>query len=122
LHELLRTPRAVLLFSEDPLYSKSTSEHLHEAGFQVMNSGNGFETIEWSTSGKVDAVLLDLDHNHSEVTLIAEEIKRLRPELPTIVLVAGPAPDGVLKLADVLVPKERYDEVLGSLEKILLDT
>ena len=122
MHELLKTPRPVLLFSEDPLYSKSTSEYLHEAGFQVMNSGNGFETIEWSTSGQVGAVLLDLDHNHSEVTLIAEEIKRLRPELPTIVLVAGPAPDAVLQLADALVPKERYDEVLGSLEKILSAT
>src|ERR1035438_1324884 len=41
-------------------------------------------------SKRVDAAVLDMDHNRNEVTVIAQEIKRLRPKLPTIVLTEGP--------------------------------
>jgi hypothetical protein len=58
-------------------------------------------------------------HNRNEVTVIAQEIKRLRPTLPTIVLTEGPvAMDW--QLADALVPKESGTETLvKSLEKLL---
>ena len=84
-----------------------------------MNSSNGFETIELSSSGQVDAVVLDLDHNHVEVTLITNEIKRLRPQCPTIVLTEGAAPDTLRALADTLIPKGNDEVLVASLEKIL---
>jgi len=69
----------------------------------------------------VDAVVLDLDHNRDEVTLIAQKIKRLRPQVPTIVLTEGMlSVEGVREWADALVPKEDDPEALvQSLEREL---
>jgi len=82
-----------------------------------LNSNIAPEAIELSK--RVDAAVLDMDNNRNEVTVIAQEIKRLRPKLPTIVLTEGPvAMDG--QLADAFVPKESGPETLvKSLEKIL---
>ena len=84
-----------------------------------MNSGNGFETIELSSSGQVDVLVWDLDHNHAEVTLITNEIRQLRPQFPTIVLTEGAAPDTLRALADTLIPKGNDEVLVASLEKIL---
>lgn len=119
LPEFLRESPTVLLFSEDLAYLTSSQQRLSETGFRVLNSSNGFETIELSSSGRVDAVVLDLDHNCAEVTLITDEIKRLRPQFPTIVLTEGAAPDALRARADTLIPKGNDEALLASLEKIL---
>ncbi|MGC2196792.1 MAG: hypothetical protein WA628_19110 [Terriglobales bacterium] len=59
----------------------SRGQFLSKAGYRVLNSSNGFDAIRLSTSGRVHAVVLDLDRNHEDPTLIAQEIKRLRPEV-----------------------------------------
>jgi DNA-binding NtrC family response regulator len=100
-------------------YWNLSRQRLAETEFRVVNSSNRFETTELSSSGQVDAFVWDLDHNHAEVTLITNEIKRLRPEFPTIVLTEGAAPDTLRALADTLIPKGSDEVLVGSLEKIL---
>jgi len=87
----------------------------------VLSSSNGFEAIRLSASRRVHAVVLDLDRNHEDVTLIAQEVKRLRPGVPTIVLAEASEPvDGVREVADALVPKDDGHETLvQSLQKFL---
>jgi hypothetical protein len=81
-------------------------------GYRVVNSHNGFETIEMSTSGKIDAVVLELDRNHSDVLFIAREIKRVRALIPTVVVVrATRTLDGLREVADAVVPEEPGCEV-----------
>jgi len=114
-----RQSPTILLFSEDIRYLNLSRQRLAGTGFRVVNSSNGFETIELSGSGQVDALVLDLDHNHVEVTLIMNEITRLRPQFPTIVLTEGATPDNLRAQADTLIPKGNDELLVASLEKIL---
>jgi DNA-binding response OmpR family regulator len=98
-------------------------QFLNQLGYRVLNSSNGFEAIELSTSKRVHAVVLDLEHNRDDITVVAQEIKRLRPQVPTLVLTEGTLPVGdVHKIADAIVSKEHDPEVLvRSLEELLDD-
>jgi DNA-binding response OmpR family regulator len=116
-----RKPHTILHFCCDHRVLIVRGRLLIQSGYRVLNSGNGFEAIEWSTHERVDIVVLDLDHNRAEVATIAREIKRRRPKVPMILLTEGTAlVDDVHVLADAVVPKEESPETLvKSLEKIL---
>jgi len=89
-------------------------------GYRVLASSNGFETMELCTRKPVDAVVLDLDRNCAEVALLAREIKKRRPQVPTIVLAeTAAAVGGVHELADVLVPKADHAALAKSLRNLL---
>ena len=94
----------ILDFGTDHAVLVSRAQNLSQMGYEVLSSSNGFEAIRLATHKEVDAVVLDLDRNHAEVTLVAREIKRFRPQVPTILLTEGKAPvDGAGQLADALV-------------------
>jgi DNA-binding response OmpR family regulator len=118
----LRKPFVILHFCCDPNFLNVHPEFLCNLGYRVVNSTNGFEAIQLSASGKIDALVLELDRNHPEVLLIAQEIKRLRASIPTIVLVhATQIVDGLGELADALVLEEIGSGMLvKSLEEVLL--
>ncbi len=82
----LRKPFAVLHFCCDPVVLANHGMILSNLGYRVVKSHNGFETIQLSASGEIDAVVLELDRNHSDVLLIAREIKRVRASMPTVVV------------------------------------
>jgi DNA-binding response OmpR family regulator len=116
-----RKPYTVVNFCCDRVALTLRGWFLNEAGYRVLNSSNGFEAIRLSASEEVHAAVLDLDHNRTEVTLIAQEIKRLRPQIVTVVVTERTVPmDGVCELADALVPREHGPETLvKSLQRIL---
>jgi DNA-binding NtrC family response regulator len=113
--------RTILHFGSDHTVLNSRGQFLNDLGYRILNLSNGFEALRLSTSKRVHAVVLDLDHNHEDVMLIAQEIKRRRPEVPTIVLAEASGPvDGLQKHADALVPKEdSHDTLVRSLQKLL---
>lgn len=107
------TPRVILHFCCDPETLALRESLLTNMGYLVVNSNNGFEAIRWSASGRVDAVVLDLDRNHAEICLIAQEIKRLKPEIPAIVLTETKvAAHGLSELSDAVVAKDSDPEIL----------
>jgi len=112
-------PHTILHFSRDRTLLIFRGWFLPSAGYRVLNSSVAPEAIYLSE--RADAAVLDLDQNHNEVAVIAQEIKRLRPELPTIVLTEGQAAmDGMFPQADALVPKESGPETLvKSLQQLL---
>jgi DNA-binding NtrC family response regulator len=108
-----RKPRVILHFCSDPATLVLREALLTNVGYLVVNSNNGFEAIRWSASGRVDAVVLDLDRNHAEVRLIAEEIKRLKPEIPAILWTETKAVShGLGELSDAVVTKDSDHEIL----------
>jgi CheY-like chemotaxis protein len=111
----------ILHFCCDPTALVLRGQFLNQLGYRVLNSSNGFEAIELSTSKRVHAVVLDLEHNRDDITVVAQEIKRLRPQVLTLVLTEGTLPVGeVHEIADALVPKEHGPEMLvKSLEELL---
>jgi DNA-binding response OmpR family regulator len=117
----LRKPFVILHFCCDPSVLTDHGMFLSNPGYRVINSTNGFETIQLSTSGKIDAAVLELDGNYSDVLLIAREIERVRASIPIIVVVhATQALDGLCDLADAVVSKEVGSGILvRSLEKLL---
>jgi DNA-binding response OmpR family regulator len=117
----LGKPFVILHFCCNPSVQTNHGRFLSSLGYCVIGSNNGFETIELSASGEIDAVVLELDRNHSDVLLIAREIKRARASLPTIVVVhATQTRDGLDGLADALVPEEMGSGLLvKSLEEVL---
>ena len=116
-----RKPFVILHFCCDPTVLTDHGMFLSTLGYRVVNSHNGFETIKLSTSGKIDAVVLELDRNHSDILLIAREIKRVRALIPTIVVVhATQTLDGLFELADAVVSDEAGCEMwMKSLEGVL---
>jgi len=106
---LQRMPHTILHFSRDRGILIFRGWVLNIAGYRVLNSSIAPEAIKLSE--QADAAVLDMDDNRNEVTVIAQEIKRLRPTLPTIVLTEGQvAMDW--QLADAFVPKEGGPETL----------
>jgi len=90
-------------------------------GYEVLNSTNGFEAIQLACLDVVDAVVLDQEGNLAEVELVAAEIKRSRPQVPTILLVErapsrarGPA------LVDAMVSQNDNVSVLVTTLEALL--
>ena len=89
---------------------------LLQEGYHVINCSNGFEAIRRAVTGRVHVVVIDLDRNAVEMTVIAREIKRRRPSVPTIVLTERSGREHrsaeLCRMADLLVPKEHGPEAL----------
>lgn len=118
-HEKKR--RTILHFGTDRVFLLLRSRSLNEMGYDVLNASDGFEAIQLAALKPVDAVVLDLDRNHAEVALVASEIKRCRPEVPTILLTEGNGPAAnARELADALVPKrDNVKMLVTALENVL---
>ena len=109
---LKRAP-TVLHFSCDPSHLLLHRSILASNGFCVLDESNGFEAIRLSTLESVDAVVLHLDGNHAEIAVIARQIKKLRPQVTTILLTEHTVSvDGVHTLVDDVVHKGDGPETL----------
>jgi len=89
----------------------------------VLSSGSGHEGVIRFGQETVDAVVLDLDGDGSEAALIAGELKRQRPEIPVIMLVAD-AKDlvpGSTDQADAVVAKSQETRTLVDAMKAVLE-
>lgn len=116
----LNKRRTILHFGTDQEVFSWRARALHKKGYHVLNASNGFEAI--NLAAKVDAVVLDMDRNSAEVGLVAAEIKRRRPQVPTILLAEEAiGVESARALADVLVPKRDNMEMLVmALESVFL--
>jgi len=86
-------------------------------GYHVLTPSNGFEAIKMASIEPVDAVVLDLHRDATEVALVATEIRRCRPRVPTVLIAEGTRlPDRAHELADAVVPKR---DDLGMLVTVL---
>ena len=110
----------ILHFGTDRPALLLRARNLTQMGYDVLNASNGFEAIELASLGTVDAVVVDQNRDSAEVDLIVSEIKRFRPQLPTILLAEEP---GLLRraqeLADAWVTRENLKMLAATLEGVL---
>lgn len=117
-HEMPKTsvrPARVLQVGTDPAGLRIRGRILYDQGYCVVSHSNGFEAIQTAAVETVDVILIDLDRNGAEMALIAEQIKTVRPGIPTIVLTDSPRGNETHKLrhlADVIVRKKHGAEAL----------
>jgi DNA-binding response OmpR family regulator len=79
---------------------------LKENGYELLTATNGPDALRLFMSGPVDAVVIEHRTGVLDASLIATEIKRVRPMVPIVMLVDHlELPEGTLASADALVAK-----------------
>jgi DNA-binding response OmpR family regulator len=95
---------------------------LREQGWNVLSSGSGFEGVNQFSRQIVDAVVLDLDDDRTEAALIIGELKRLRPDVPVIMLATDEkllAP-GATQRANAVIMKSQEEHSLIDALRVFL--
>jgi DNA-binding NtrC family response regulator len=116
-----KKPRTIVHFGTDRVVLVLRAWILNEMGYRVLTVSDADEAVKLATRRRVDAVVLDLDRNHDEVTLVATAIKRCRPQVPTILLAEETAAlHRAHELADALVQKrDDLGMLITALEDLL---
>jgi CheY-like chemotaxis protein len=117
-----RRDTTVLCIGNDPVNLNLRCSLLKEHGWNVLSSGRGHEGVIRFGQEAVDAVVIDLDGSGDESALITGELKRLRPEVPVIVLVTAgkDLANGATQQANVVIPKSQETHMLVDALKALL--
>jgi len=79
---------------------------LEEKGYELVTATNGHDGLRLFMSRPVDAIVLEYPLGLLDGSVIAAEIKQVRPKLPIIMLADhAELPEGALKSVDMLVSK-----------------
>lgn len=79
---------------------------LQENGYELVTATNGHDGLRLFALQPVDAIVLDYHLGLLEGTMVANEIKRVRPAIPIVMLADDLGlPDGALNSVDALVTK-----------------
>jgi DNA-binding response OmpR family regulator len=79
---------------------------LQENGYDLVTATNGHEGLRLFASRPVDAIVLEYHLGLLDGAVIADEIKRVRPTVPIVMLTDHlELPNGALKSVDALVTK-----------------
>ena len=96
---------------------------LEENGYKVLHAIDGLGGISLFAALRVDAVILDYQMPGINGSVIAAEMKRLRPNVPILLLSAyGPLPERKLKFVDRFLSKSQPPAILLSTLKELLES
>jgi DNA-binding response OmpR family regulator len=79
---------------------------LQDNGYELLTATNGHDGLRLFASQPVDAIVLEYHLGLLDGTLVANEIKRLRPMIPIVMLADNlELPDGALNSVDALVTR-----------------
>jgi DNA-binding NtrC family response regulator len=92
----------LLCIHHDPVQLGLLEEH----GYELVTAENGHEGLRLFMSRPVDAIVLEYHLGLLDGLTIASEIKRVRPELPVVMLADSvELPGGALKSIDAIAAK-----------------
>jgi len=113
----MTTNNTVLCIHRDP----EQLTLLREKGYGLVTATNGSEGLRLLMSRPVDAVVLEYYLGLLDGTVVADEIRRVRPNIP-IVMLADPVelPYEALKSVDTLVDKSAGAHFLWAAVHFLL--
>ena len=96
------TNPTLLCINRDPAQLRS----LQENGYQLLTATNGHDGLRLFASQPVDAIVLDYHLGLLDGAVVADEIKRVRPSIPIVMLADSlELPYGALNSVDALVTK-----------------
>lgn len=79
---------------------------LEENGYELLTAANGSEGLRLFGSRPVDGIVLEYELGLLDGSVVAAEIKKLKPHLPIVMLVDNlDLPDGTLKFVDAFVTR-----------------
>jgi DNA-binding response OmpR family regulator len=98
----MATNPTLLCINRDPAQLRS----LQENGYQLLTATNGHDGLRLFASQPVDAIVLDYHLGLLDGAVVANEIKRVRPAIPIVMLADSlELPYGALNSVDALVTK-----------------
>ena len=117
----------ILTIEDDPAIRRGIVDALRFAGYETLQAGDGDAGLELATKGQFDLLLLDLVLPGREGFEILQEVRRLRPTLPVIILTArGEEADRVRGLRDgaddYVVKPFSVKELLARVEAVMRRT
>ena len=119
-----RHGKTVLCIGSEPVSLNFRCALLNENGWKVLSSASGHEGVLRFEKENVDAVVLDLNEHGSEAALIISALKKIRPQIPVIMLVSDKQElvPGATDQADAVLPKSqetsRLQDVLMGLTRL----
>lgn len=114
----------ILTIEDDPAIRRGIVDALRFAGYQTLEAGDGDAGLEIALKGEFDLLLLDLVLPQREGFEILQQVRRLRPTLPVIILTArGEEADRVRGLRDgaddYVVKPFSVKELLARVEAVM---
>jgi DNA-binding NtrC family response regulator len=97
--------RTILCIANDEAILSYEKALLERSGYAVLTAVSAQQGLSLVTMCECDAVLLDYEMPGMNVSELAFEIKRVRPELIIILLSGSEVPSHALALVDAFVPK-----------------
>jgi CheY-like chemotaxis protein len=117
--------KAVLCIGNDLVNLNLRCALLREHGWLVLSSGSGHDGVTRFGQEKVDAVVLDLNHDDgSESALITAELKRQRASVPVVMLIrdTNALAEGATAQADTVILKSEEAKALHRALRSLVRT
>jgi len=98
----MATNSTLLCVHRDPAQLRLLQEH----GYELVTATNGHDALRLFMSRPVDAIVLEYHLGLLDGSVIAAEIKQVRPKVPIVMLADHlELPDGALRSVDALVAK-----------------
>jgi CheY-like chemotaxis protein len=119
----LSRPRRILCVDDSTTALQVRTLVLQHNGYEVLAASNGVEAMTIFRQDRVDLVVLDHFLEDGLGTTLATEMKRLKPQIPVVILSgAMELPDG-FDVADVFISKlEPTVVVLETIDRLLKTT
>jgi len=116
----------ILIADDHPIVRKGLRQILEEGGIgrKVEEAGSGKEAVEKVRAGSFDIALLDISMPEMSGLEALEEIKKLRPSLPVLILSIYPEEEYAVRAlksgaSGYMTKKSAPDELITAIRKIV---
>ncbi len=108
-NERLSPPKTVLCVEDEQLQLQLRKMLLESAGFLVLQAQSAKQALQVFQSERVDAVIMDYWLPGTNGTTVAEEMKRLRPQVPIVMFSAFASLPGEGAVVDAWLRKANIE-------------
>ena len=99
--------KTILCIDDDHAVLSYHRALLERRGYEVLTAASARQGLDIAAGGVVAAVIVDYHMPEMNGDEVASEIKRLRPQLPIVMVSSDPEiPEHVLKAVDVFISKD----------------
>ena len=115
--------RTVLCVEDEELQLRARKMLFESAGYRVLEARSAKQAVELFAANSVDAVVMDywLSDQDGNGTVVAEQMKRLRPRIPILMLSGFTALPGEGALVDSWIRKSQLDpgNLVGEVDRLI---
>jgi two-component system alkaline phosphatase synthesis response regulator PhoP len=102
----------ILSVDDEPSLLQTREQLLQFSGYEVLSAANGEKALEIFATHPVDLVLLDFRMPGMDGGIVAQQMKRRKPQIPVVMVSANEVPDEALSCVDGFIAKGQHPNVL----------